>query len=86
MGDSKTDDVTTDSSATESDSSATKTDSDIEHENDDVSSPSPDSCPFIEGEKVLAYHGSRIYDAKVPLTFTFRALKFTFKPNNKAFG
>lgn len=65
MGDSKTDDVTTDSSATESDSSATKTDSDIEHENDDVSSPSPDSCPFIEGEKVLVYHGSRIYDAKV---------------------
>ncbi|PRQ27742.1 putative chromatin remodeling & transcriptional activation CHROMO-DOMAIN family [Rosa chinensis] len=68
MGHSKSDDdddVTTDSSATESDTSATKTDSGIEHENDDVSSPSSDSCPFVEGEKVLAYHNTHIYDAKV---------------------
>ncbi|XP_062022806.1 protein MRG2-like isoform X2 [Rosa rugosa] len=68
MGHSKRsddDDVTTDSSATESDTSATKTDSGIEHENDDdVSSPSSDSCPFVEGEKVLAYHNTHIYDAK----------------------
>ncbi|XP_024166429.1 protein MRG1 isoform X2 [Rosa chinensis] len=67
MGHSKSDDdddVTTDSSATESDTSATKTDSGIEHENDDVSSPSSDSCPFVEGEKVLAYHNTHIYDAK----------------------
>ena len=56
----------TDSSATESDSSATKTDSDmIDDENDDASSPSSDSCPFAEGEKVIAFHNHRLYAAKV---------------------
>ncbi|XP_004291074.1 PREDICTED: nuA4 complex subunit EAF3 homolog [Fragaria vesca subsp. vesca] len=68
MGHSNThdlDDVITDPSATESDSSATKTDSGIEHGNDDVSSPPSDSCPFSIGEKVLVYHNTRIYDAKV---------------------
>lgn len=70
MGHSNThdlDDVITDPSATESDSSATKTDSGIEHGNDDVSSPPSDSCPFSIGEKVLVYHNTRIYDAKVKL-------------------
>ncbi|CAN6721658.1 unnamed protein product [Malus baccata var. baccata] len=56
----------TDSSATESDSSATKTDSDmVDNENDDASSPSSDSCPFAEGEKVIAFHNHRLYAAKV---------------------
>ncbi|VVA12017.1 PREDICTED: MRG1 [Prunus dulcis] len=56
----------TDSSATQSDSSATKTDSDmIDGEDEEVSAPSPDSCPFSEGEKVLAFHETQIYEAKV---------------------
>ncbi|CAN6539847.1 unnamed protein product [Malus baccata var. baccata] len=56
----------TDSSAAESDSSATKTDSDkIHDENYDASPPSPDSCPFTEGEKALAFHKARLYEAKV---------------------
>ncbi|KAM1022177.1 hypothetical protein TB2_043124 [Malus domestica] len=56
----------TDSSATESDSSATKTDSDmVDNENDDASSPSSDSCPFAEGERVIAFHNHRLYAAKV---------------------
>lgn len=60
----------TDSSATQSDSSATKTDSDmIDGEDEEVSAPSPDSCPFSEGEKVLAFHETQIYEAKV-LIFT----------------
>ncbi|XP_048436505.1 protein MRG1-like [Pyrus x bretschneideri] len=56
----------TDSSATESDSSAIKIDSDMIHdENYDASPPSPDSCPFTEGEKALAFHKARLYEAKV---------------------
>ncbi|XP_050366845.1 protein MRG2-like [Argentina anserina] len=66
MGHSNTDDdVTTDSSsAAESGTSSTKTDSGIiEYEDDD--DLSSDLCPFFVGEKVLAYHNTHIYEAKV---------------------
>lgn len=62
MGSSKT--GATDSSATESD--ITKTDPDMEIDGDDGDCPpDTDSCPFSEGEKVLAFHSVRIYEAKV---------------------
>ncbi|KAL7245317.1 hypothetical protein ACSBR2_000608 [Camellia fascicularis] len=53
----------TDDSATISDGSTTETDIDIRDSVDSL--PSPDSSPFSEGEKVLAYHKLKIYEAKV---------------------
>lgn len=65
MGNSKTE--VTDSSATESDGEITKTDSEMDIADDgDCDGPTnTDSCPFFEGEKVLAFHSVRIYEAKV---------------------
>nr|XP_023910879.1 protein MRG1-like isoform X1 [Quercus suber]XP_023910881.1 protein MRG1-like isoform X3 [Quercus suber]POF12211.1 protein mrg1 [Quercus suber] len=45
------------------DSSATESDMDVDDDPD--SAPSIDSAPFSEGEKVLAFHSSLIYEAKV---------------------
>ncbi|GMP45408.1 hypothetical protein CsSME_00013946 [Camellia sinensis var. sinensis] len=53
----------TDDSATISDGSTTETDIDIRDSVDSLSSPA--SSPFSEGEKVLAYHKLKIYEAKV---------------------
>ncbi|KAE8100117.1 hypothetical protein FH972_018044 [Carpinus fangiana] len=65
MGSSKT--GVTDSSATESDGAITKTDSDmdIDDDGDRDYPPNTDSCPFSEGEKVLAFHNLCVYEAKV---------------------
>lgn len=63
MGSSKT--GGTDSSATESDDAITKTDSDMDIDDDGGCPPNPDSCPFFEGEKVLAFHNLCVYEAKV---------------------
>ncbi|KAF3951595.1 hypothetical protein CMV_022778 [Castanea mollissima] len=46
-----------------SDSSATESDMDVDDDPD--SAPNIDSAPFSEGEKVLAFHSSLIYEAKV---------------------
>lgn len=62
MGSSKT--GATDSSATESDITKTETDMEIDGDDGDCP-PDTDSCPFSEGEKVLAFHSVRIYEAKV---------------------
>ncbi|KAK4599296.1 hypothetical protein RGQ29_009384 [Quercus rubra] len=51
-----TEGLTTDSSATESD---------MDVDDDPDSAPNIDSAPFSEGEKVLAFHSSLIYEAKV---------------------
>ncbi|KAL0017478.1 hypothetical protein SO802_004547 [Lithocarpus litseifolius] len=45
------------------DSSATESDMDVDDDPD--SAPNVDSAPFSEGEKVLAFHSSLIYEAKV---------------------
>ncbi|XP_062158987.1 protein MRG1-like isoform X2 [Alnus glutinosa] len=67
MGSSKT--GVTDSSATESDGAVTKTDSDVDIDDDGDCDfdypPNTDSCPFLEGEKVLAFHNLCVYEAKV---------------------
>jgi hypothetical protein len=72
MGSSKT--GVTDSSATESDGAVTKTDSDVDIDDDGDCDfdcpPNTDSCPFLEGEKVLAFHNLCVYEAKV-LSFLF---------------
>ncbi|XP_040996693.1 protein MRG1-like isoform X2 [Juglans microcarpa x Juglans regia] len=69
MGSSKT--GATDSSATESD--ITKTDPDMEIDGDDGDCPpDTDSCPFSEGEKVLAFHSVRIYEAKIEYQMEWR--------------
>eukprot|EP00261_Vitis_vinifera_P031113 XP_019072356.1 PREDICTED: protein MRG1 isoform X3 [Vitis vinifera] len=55
-----------DASATETDGDTTETDIDVDADSDtDDYPPLSDSCPFSEGEKVLAYHNLRIYPAKV---------------------
>lgn len=53
-----TEGLTTDSSATESD---------MDVDDDPDSAPNVDSAPFSEGEKVLAFHSSLIYEAKVKI-------------------
>ena len=53
-----TEGLTTDSSATESD---------MDVDDDPDSAPNIDSAPFSEGEKVLAFHSSLIYEAKVKI-------------------
>ncbi|KAJ0776483.1 hypothetical protein HanLR1_Chr02g0046151 [Helianthus annuus] len=56
-----------DASATISDDGAATmdTDTDAGSKNDAVES----LPPFLQGDKVLAYHSRRIYEAKVPLRF-----------------
>lgn len=62
MGSSKT--GASDPSATESDITKTDSDMEIDADNGDCP-PDTDFCPFSEGEKVLAFHKVRIYEAKV---------------------
>lgn len=50
--------------ASDSVDTTSKNDSDDDDENG-VDSPPSEPCPFSEGEKVLAYHNSIIYEAKV---------------------
>lgn len=58
-------------SDTESESGIATPDSDIDLEDDSkeddaVDSPPPiESSPYQEGEKVLAFHNQRVYEAKV---------------------
>ncbi|KAJ7958210.1 MRG family protein, putative isoform 1 [Quillaja saponaria] len=79
MGSFKTTTEVTDDSATETDCDATATsektksdsdsdidiDIDIDNDTGDDCPPPPDSSPFAEGEKVLAFHNCRIYEAKI---------------------
>ena len=67
-----------DASATETDGDTTETDIDVDADSDtDDYPPLSDSCPFSEGEKVLAYHNLRIYPAKV-LFLSFFLFSFSF--------
>ena len=64
MGSSKTSSGFIDDSATETESatsSRTQSQNDIDYD----SNHSLDSAPYVEGEKVLAYHNTQLYDAKV---------------------
>ncbi|KAI4337016.1 hypothetical protein L6164_015478 [Bauhinia variegata] len=73
MGSSKTATGVTDDDATETDSlsatsaNSSRTQTDNEFHNDTVNhSSSPlDSPPYAQGEKVLAHHNTRVYEAKV---------------------
>uniref|UniRef100_A0A2N9H5S6 MRG domain-containing protein n=1 Tax=Fagus sylvatica TaxID=28930 RepID=A0A2N9H5S6_FAGSY len=47
-----------------SDDTITNTESDMDIDDDPDSTPNTDSCPFSEGEKVLAFHNVCIYAAK----------------------
>lgn len=63
---------------------SSKDDSATDGDNSGGEVPDSDSSLFSEGEKVLAYHGPRIYEAKVLLLlllllFTF-SLPFSFSP------
>lgn len=49
---------------------SSKDDSATDGDNSGGELPDSDSSLFSEGEKVLAYHGPRIYEAKVSFTFS----------------
>ncbi|KAF7830583.1 protein MRG2 isoform X1 [Senna tora] len=70
MGSSKTTDGATANSATESDTSSRT------HSDSDVADQSA-SSPYAEGEKVLAYHNTRIYEAKV-LQIEYKLKEWSF--------
>ncbi|KAE9449697.1 hypothetical protein C3L33_18402, partial [Rhododendron williamsianum] len=55
---------------------SSKDDSATDGDNSGGELPDSDSSLFSEGEKVLAYHGPRIYEAKVSFTFTFSSFFF----------
>lgn len=60
-----------------SDDTITNTESDMDIDDDPDSTPNTDSCPFSEGEKVLAFHNVCIYAAKVIKT-EYRMKQWSF--------
>ncbi|KAK6938631.1 MRG domain [Dillenia turbinata] len=76
MGSSKSEVDSQNSSSTHSGDDATTVDGKIHLESPPPPPPS-DSCPFVQGEKVLAYHNQQIYPAKV-LKIEFRSPEWRF--------